>query len=343
MLSGTSQVVCDRQYCVSLSDLNIRDFKMAIEAYAPASIGNVSVGFDILGAALSPVDGTPLGDFVRIEEHTEPFALECVGRFAHKLPSDPKANIVYDAYVDFVAALKEKGASPKNLKMTLEKCLPIGSGLGSSACSIVAALAALNAFHDNPFSQDEIMELMGREEGKISGSIHYDNVAPCYLGGIQLMVGEKGIISRTVPNFDNWYWVSCYPGICVSTSEARKILPASYDRHTCIEFGRQMGVFVLASCQGDEDLAATVLRDVLAEPYRKKLIPLFDETRTEAMNQGALAMGISGSGPSIFIVTDSLDRAQNMEKWLKDHFIQNEDGFCHICKIDQKGTQVKTV
>ncbi len=316
---------------------------MAVQAYAPASIGNVSVGFDILGAALAPIDGTYLGDLVEIHESEQEFSLECRGRFAEKLPQDPKDNIVYDAYVDYCAALKEKGIEPKNLRMVLEKCLPIGSGLGSSACSIVAALEALNAFHGNVFTKEEMLEMMGKEEGKISGSIHYDNVAPCYYGGIQLMVGEEGIISSQVPDFDNWYWVSCYPGICVSTAEARKILPENYDRHTCIDFGRQLAVFVQASYEKNSDLAAKVLKDVIAEPYRKKLIPGFDNAREYALSVGAKAMGISGSGPSIFVVADNLETAQKIEQWLKANFIQNSDGFCHICRIDRKGTTVKQI
>lgn len=102
--------------------------------------------------------------------------------------------------------------------------MPIGSGLGSSACSIVAALDALNQFHASPLDETELLALMGEMEGKISGSIHYDNVAPCYLGGVQLMLEELGIISQSVPSFDDWYWVMAYPGIKVSTAEARAIL-----------------------------------------------------------------------------------------------------------------------
>ncbi|MGN1394635.1 MAG: homoserine kinase [Succinivibrionaceae bacterium] len=316
---------------------------MAIRAFAPASIGNVSVGFDILGAALKPIDGQILGDVVEIYDSNEEYEFEMQGWFAGKLPQDPKKNICYDAYLGFKEFMNSKNLNVKPLKLVLYKNLPIGSGLGSSAASIVAAVAALNAFHDNPMSKDEALLLMGKLEGKISKSIHFDNAAPCYLGGIQLMIEELDIISETIPTFSDWYWVSCYPGIQVSTAEARSILPTEYPRSTCLTFGRQIATFIHASHTGNSELAATVLKDVLAEPYRQKLIPGFCEVREYASTLGALATGISGSGPSIFVVMKDLDKAQQMQDWLKANFIQNDDGFCNICKIDTDGTVVEKI
>ncbi len=159
--------------------------KPSVVVYAPASIGNVSVGFDVLGAAVSPIDGTLLGDRVKVESHDEPFALQAVGHFVDKLPSDPKQNIVYDCWRVYARELDKKRISLLSLKMTLEKNMPIGSGLGSSACSIVAALDALNRFHDEALNPTELLALMGEMEGQISGGVHYDNVAPCFLGGLQ--------------------------------------------------------------------------------------------------------------------------------------------------------------
>ena len=128
---------------------------------------------------------------------------------------------MYQAYVLFSEQLKLRNVRVKPLRLTLEKNMPIGSGLGSSACSIVAALVALNKFHDEPFSK---MELLwgndGELEGRISGSIHYDNVAPCYLGRCNLWYNLSVIFAKTAI-FDNWYWVLAYPGIEVSTAEAR--------------------------------------------------------------------------------------------------------------------------
>ncbi|MDR8268560.1 homoserine kinase, partial [Acinetobacter baumannii] len=103
---------------------------------------------------------------------------------------------------------------------------------------------------------------------RISGSIHYDNVAPCYLGGMQLMIEENGIISQQVPGFDEWLWVLAYPGIKVSTAEARAILPAQYRRQDCIAHGRHLAGFIHACYTRQPQLAAKLMKDVIAEPYR---------------------------------------------------------------------------
>lgn len=313
---------------------------MSVVAYAPASTANVSVGFDVLGAALAPLDGTLLGDRVLVGETEGDFNLVNTGPFAHKLPDDFTQNIVYDCYVAYGKALAKKGLRLKPLVMTLEKNLPVGSGLGSSATSIVAAFVALNAFHDEAMSEHELTLLMGELEGQISGSVHYDNVAPCHLGGMQLVLDEAGVVSQSLPVFDDWYWVVCYPGIAVSTSAARAILPAQYRRQDCLAYGRRLAGFVHASHTGQEKVAAAMLKDVIAEPYRAQLIPGFSEVREHAATMGALATGISGSGPTVFCVMKDLHQAEKLKTWLADHFIQNQDGFCHICKLDAQGARV---
>ncbi len=216
--------------------------------------------------------------------------------------------------------------------MVLEKNLPVGSGLGSSACSVVAALEGLNAFHGAPLNEHDLLLLMGEMEGKISGSVHYDNVAPCYLGGMQLVLEEHGVISQGIPVFEQW-WVVCYPGTVVSTAAARAILPAQYRRQDCLTYGRRLAAFVHASYTGQEGLAASVLKDVIAEPYRAALIEGFAEVRAQAAQNGALATGISGSGPSVFVVMKDLAQAERMK-----------DGWTHIScrtKMDLPGLQTR--
>ncbi|MGO2975888.1 MAG: homoserine kinase [Hafnia alvei] len=305
-----------------------------VKVYAPASIGNVSVGFDVLGAAVSPVDGQFLGDCVSVEA-ADAFSLTSKGSFVSKLPSDPKENIVYQCWERFCQAIGQE----LSVAMVLEKNMPIGSGLGSSACSVVAALMALNEFAQQPLDQTQLLALMGEMEGRISGSVHYDNVAPCYLGGLQLILEENGIISQTVPCFDDWFWVMAYPGIKVSTAEARAILPAQYRRQDCISHGRYLAGFIHACHTRQPILAAKLMNDVIAEPYRTRLLPGFAQARQAAHDIGALACGISGSGPTLFAICDRQDTAQRMAQWLKEKYLQNDEGFVHICRLDNAGAR----
>lgn len=305
-----------------------------VKIYAPASIGNVSVGFDVLGAAVSPVDGTLLGDCVTVEAANE-FSLRNEGSFVSKLPTNPQENIVWQCWDRFCEAIGQRVP----VAMTLEKNMPIGSGLGSSACSVVAGLMAMNEHCGKPLNDTELLALMGELEGRVSGSVHYDNVAPCFLGGIQLMLEENGIISQPVPGFDDWLWVMAYPGIKVSTAEARAILPAQYRKEDIIKHGRYLGGFIHACHTQQSELAAKLMCDVIAEPYRTKLLPGFAEARQAAQDIGALACGISGSGPTLFAVCNQPDTAQRMAEWLRQHYLQNDEGFVHICRIDTAGAR----
>ncbi|MGN0909213.1 MAG: homoserine kinase, partial [Succinivibrio sp.] len=221
-------------------------------AFAPASAANLSVGFDLVGAALSPIDGTVLGDEIFIEK-AAPGVCEIVqqGPFARVLPQDPKQNIIYDGYKLYCDEARKAGFEPCGVRMTLSKNLPVCSGLGSSASSAVASIVALDAVNGGRFPDRDLLVMMGALEGKISGSIHYDNAAPSFLGGLQLIVGENGVISKALPAFKDWYIVSCFPGIKVSTNAARKILPESYPRHTVVDFGRRLAAFVCACETGD--------------------------------------------------------------------------------------------
>lgn len=311
---------------------------MTVSVFAPASIGNVSVGFDVLGLAVQPIDGTLLGDVVRVEVSSQN-ELIVEGKFADKLPKDPQANIVWDCLQLFNQSLTEANIAVKQVKIVLDKKMPVGSGLGSSACSVVAALEGLNAFYDYCFSSKDMLKMMGQMEAKISGSLHYDNVAPCYLGGLQLMISDPEIISKTLPNFDDCYYVMAYPGIEVSTKAAREALPENYSRKDAIIFGQNLATFVDACHRQNKVEAFSVVKDILAEPYRSPLLPKFSEAKAYLTQQGCLAVGISGSGPTLFAVTDDLITAQNYAKWLAENYLQTSLGFVHICKADTNGAR----
>lgn len=309
---------------------------MSIEVYAPASMGNVSVGFDLLGAALAPIDGTLLGDKVTVLANKKGISLKVSGQWAHKLPKDEKLNIVYQCAEYF---LSDNGNLCQGVELHLEKNLPVGSGLGSSASSIVAAFYGLNQFFEEPYSPHELLQLMGEFEGKISGSIHFDNVAPCYLGGMQLMLQLPNRICEPIPTFRNWYWVIAYSGVSLSTAKMRDLLPQQFDRQTSIDFGRYLASFIHASYRDDADLALSVLKDVLAEPYRAPAIPGFIQAKNALQAMGMAVSGISGSGPTLFSITNDLTMANNAADWLKKNYLATGDGFVHICQLDYQGTR----
>ena len=308
--------------------------------FAPASIGNVSVGFDVLGLAVKPVDGTLLGDVVSVD-FAEEDSLVVVGAFADKLPNNKEDNIVWSCLQLFNEALIGAEKQISKVKLTLDKKMPVGSGLGSSACSVVAALAGLNTFYakNNNFSFDEktVLKMTGQMEAKISGSLHYDNVAPCYLGGLQLMVPDSEIISRVLPDFSDCYYVMAYPGIEVSTKAARDVLPTSYSRADVISYGQNLATFVDACHRQDKAQAFSVLTDVVAEPYRTNLLPKYQQAHDYLIEQGSLAVGISGSGPTLFCICDNKEQANAFAVWLQDNYLQTDLGFVHVCLVDDAG------
>lgn len=313
-----------------------------VSVYAPASIGNVGVGFDLLGAAVTPVDGSLLGDVITVKgEAKGDFELEVVGPFKAFLPQDAKDNVVYMCCQLFRQSLIGKTGNTQipYLSLTLDKRLPVGSGLGSSATSIVAAFCALNEYYGSPFGKNALLEMMGHYEAKLSGSLHYDNVAPCYLGGIQLMTEDEEICAA-LPSPPGWYWVMAYSGISVSTKMAREVLPKQLSMATAKSYAKNLAAFIDALHKGLYSRAAGFINDVVAEPHRIGLLPGFAQVRQQLLEQGALACGISGSGPTVFTIADSLEKAEQFKQMLTQQYLQNEQGFCLVCSIDNLGARV---
>ena len=310
-----------------------------LTVYAPASSGNVSVGFDALGLALAPMDGSLLGDCVSILPGTPDDWMLCIdGPFAHALPQDQEQNIVITSCRRFEQAARALGVDVYPLNITLDKRLPVGSGLGSSASSIVATLVALNHYFNRPLDRPALLRLMAEMEGNISGEVHLDNIAPCLLGGLRLCMPD-GARQYGLPWPGHWQSVVAWPGTRLETRPAREVLPTSYERKTVVAHGAQFALFVHQLYQGEAVAAADCLVDLLAEPYRKFLLPGFEEARVELAKMGALATGISGSGPTVFCIVDDSRVAEAAAKWLRQNYLQNESGFVRICRADLAGAR----
>jgi homoserine kinase len=270
-----------------------------VSFFAPASIGNFACGFDLLGAALAPLDGTLLGDIVQVEpSRADRFVLE--GPMAARLAGETRPNLVVRALELF----RERTGIRTPWKVTLDKRLPVNSGLGSSASSVVAALAAFQAASALPLDGMELLELAGRGEGAYSGAAHLDNVAPSLLGGLRMVVpGREGRASaRELPWPRDLVFVVVHPDWELPTAQSRAVLPAHIALCATVAFGGNLAAFVHALHTEDRALLARCLRDPLAEPHRAPLVPGFTRAKASALAAGALGFSFSGSGPSVFAV-----------------------------------------
>lgn len=314
-----------------------------LNIYAPASTGNLSVGFDALGLALAPEDGSLLGDTVQVrpftaEEDPSDWKLQLKGPFADALPADQEQNVVISCCRAFQQAAAERGYEIKPLHVLLDKQLPIGSGLGSSASSIVAAFEALNRWHENLLKTPDLFRLMAEREGGISGDIHLDNIAPCLHGGLRLCP-PGGLHEYALPWPVAWRAVVCWPGTSLVTREARAVLPQDIPRQLAVRYGAQFAEFVHALHTANTARAAETVIDLIAEPYRRALLPGFAEAKVALHKMGALAVGISGSGPTIFALVDDSRVAEEAAQWMAECYQKNEQGFVHICRADLGGAR----
>jgi homoserine kinase len=304
--------------------------------YAPASTGNFSVGFDLLGAAFEPLNGELFGDVLDIVAPSSSLELEIVGRYRHQLPADSSTNLVLLCFAAFEQKL---GRVLPKLALRLHKNLPVGSGLGSSACSIVVACYAFNDYFGKPLSDAELLTLMAEAEGGVSGSVHYDNVAPSFFGGLQLMLPQSARICRSLPWFEHWRVVLSYPGTVLSTKAARAVLPQQLSLAHSINFAGMLSRFVSALYAADEADAVAALQDLVAEPARTPLIPELPQLRSALEALGVLHLGISGAGPTLFALCADDTQAQLAAEYLSRHYEKNQDATTQICRLSLAGAR----
>ena len=276
-----------------------------VAAFAPAGIGNLAAGFDVLGAAiaplapLAPLDSEAWGDAVEVRAAARD-ELVCVGPFAARLPADPRQNLVWRARDAVERAL---GAPLPPLALTLHKHLPVASGLGGSAASAVAAVVAIDAFLGGPLSEAQRLHAAGEAEGGVAGEVHLDNVAAILLGGVCLVASGERV--RSLPWPDDLLFALVVPELELATREARAVLPRDVPLPLAIAHAQNLAALVHALHAGDRELLASTLRDLLAEPHRAALVPGFAAAKAAALATGALGCSLSGAGPSLFAVAEA--------------------------------------
>jgi homoserine kinase len=274
-----------------------------VTAFAPASIGNVAVGFDMLGLALAGAGDRVLarrsdGDRVTIAE-----VRGLDGEIHPYLSTDPKSNTASIA----AQALWDAHGDGGGIELKVHKGVPLQSGMGSSAASAVAAVLAVNALLDSPLVIRDLLPFALEGEKYASGGLHADNVAPSLLGGLVLSpeVLLPDVVSLPVPQGVSAALI--HPDLQVNTAQARRGLAKGYPMKQWLAQQGLLAGFIAACSASNIDLIARTLRDVIIEPQRKDNVPCFDAVKEAAMRRGALGCSLSGSGPSMFALCKNGD------------------------------------
>lgn len=271
--------------------------KRTAKAFAPATVANVACGFDVLGFAIHH-----LGDVVRAIKSDEPgVRILSVEGDGGRLPLDATKNT---AGLSVISLLKELGWSENiGIELEISKQMPLGSGLGSSAASSVAAVFAANHLLGEPFGKAELLPFAVQGEMAASGSPHADNAAASLIGGFVLVKEHHppDIISLHTP--EELYCSIIHPDIEIQTRNSRKLLKKQIQLEKAVTQWGNLGALVAGLYSEDYDLISRSLHDVIIEPMRSLLIPGFDEMKKAALESGALGCSISGSGPSLFALS----------------------------------------
>lgn len=270
-------------------------------ASAPASIGNVAVGFDILGQAFSAAHDT----VVATRENEPGVRLGKVTGLVSSLPGEVSRNTALAA----AAALLEASGNPFGVRLDVDKGVPMSAGMGGSAASAVAAAAAVNALLPTPFATEELLPFCLEGERVASDPVHWDNVMASLMGGLVLAAQEKPAKLHKLPVPEGIVTIILHPSVKTETKAARALLKIEVPMKTVVENSRRLATFIAGCAVGDLDLIRAGFEDVLIEPQRAHLLPCFADVKQAAIDAGALGCTFSGSGPSMFAWTEQADAA----------------------------------
>ena len=301
-----------------------------VKVIAPATVANLVCGFDVLGMALNgPQDEmtVTLSDEPGIRiKHTDEY----------NLPELPDQNVSGAA----LYALMEEFSKPVGFDLVIHKNIKPGSGLGSSAASAAGAVVAANYLLDDFFSKDDLVRFAMNGEKLASGVKHADNISPCILGGVTLI---RSIFPLDIVRLDAppMFVTVVHPQIEVRTSDSRQILRKEIQLKDAIRQWGNIAGLVAGFMKSDYGLIGRSLEDVIVEPVRSILIPGFDEVKKRSKEAGALGGGISGSGPSIFMLCKEENIAKDVEGVMKTIFEKiGIDYKTYVTNINYEGVKI---
>jgi len=306
----------------------------SVKAFAPATVANVCCGFDILGFAVDfPGDEVVL----TIKDKPGVILSKIVGDQG-RLPKEAERNTAGVAVQSFLKAV----GSNVGVDIELYKNLPLGSGMGSSAASGVAALLAINHLFENPLTRIQLLPHAMEAERVACGSAHADNVAPSLLGGFILIRDYHPLDIVPVPFPDDLYCTLVHPHIELKTSDSRRILKATVSLDNAITQGGNIAGLMAGLMKPDYELISRSLKDVIAEPIRSVFIPGFEAIRKAVIHAGGLGCGISGSGPTIFSLSNDHGVAQKIGESIQLHFLAHQlKSDVYVSKLNKAGAIIR--
>lgn len=299
-----------------------------IRLFSPATVANVSCGFDVLGFCLDSI-----GDEMVIRKSVEK-GIRITKIEGYDLPFEVENNVAgVSALAMYEAAKPDCG-----FEIEIYKHIKPGSGVGSSSASAVGSVYGMNVLLGNPYSKTELTAFAMKGEAVASQSEHADNIAPALFGGFTLVKSLDPLEVLQIPTPSDLFAVVIHPQIEIKTSDARKILPKTIALKDAITQWSNVGSLIHGLHTNNYDLISRSLKDVVVEPFRSQLIPGFESIKKTALSYGALGTGISGSGPSVFSLCKSKTSALDVEKAIRETYKKQDTPFeIYVSKINLNG------
>lgn len=304
---------------------------MEIKLFCPGTIANLSCGFDVMGTCLDTV-----GDEMVIRKSDQK-GIRITKIDGADLPLETEKNVAGVAGL----ALLEKLDAHFGFEIEIYKKIKAGSGIGSSSASAAGAVFGINALAGNPFTRKELVQFAMQGEVLASGSAHADNVAPALLGGFTLVRAYNPLDIVRIESPADLFATVIHPQIELKTSEMRAVLQPMVSLKSAIAQWGNVGGLVAGLYTSDYELIGRSLQDGIVEPLRGKFIPHFESVKKSAMENGALGCGISGSGPSVFALSQGIETAQKVAAGMRSLFENTDIAFeIHVSRISSEGVKI---